>query len=178
MFSCFSLLLLSAKIEEENQGVRNFLHILKRKFYYLNERQEKANSQPWPQRNLQKQFLEGLLKDFRKRGDDYLLYHPIEFLVIRERALVYEQQKKGNVGSAQVEHIYTELLPSVTPTDRAILQVLTNQGHQIDNLKEEMKLLQVRLEVASLATQDLAQAQRPLGVSCGTPYIPVTMNHP
>ena len=77
-----------------------------------------------------------------------------------------------------MEHIYTELLPSVTPTDRAILQVLTNQGHQIDNLKEEMKLLQVRLEVASLATQDLAQAQRPLVVSCGTPYIPVTMNHP
>ena len=114
--------------------------------------------------------MEGLLKDFRTRGNDYLLYHPIEFLVIRERALVYEQQKKGNVGSAQVEHIYTELLPSVRPTDRAILQVLTNQGHQIDNLKEEMKLLQVRLEVAFLATQYFAPALRPLDVSFSTTY--------
>ena len=128
MFSCLSFLLHSVKIQEENQGVRICLHILKWKFYYLNafERQKKANSQPWPQRNLQKQFLEGLLKDFRTRGDEYLMYHPIEFLIIRERALVYEQQKTGNVGSATVEtftltcfppsHLQTELYYRFSPT--------------------------------------------------------------
>ena len=62
--------------QEESQGVRDFSHILKRKYDHLVERQKKASIPPWPLRNLKEQFVEGLAEDVRTRVEGYHLDQP------------------------------------------------------------------------------------------------------
>ena len=168
--------------QEANQGVRDFSHTLKRKYDHLVERQRKAGSPPWPQRNLREQFVEGLVEVLRTRVEDYLLDHPdIDFLAIRERALVYEQREKGKEKAVHVQHLHAEPSSFVQPTDPVLLQVLTNQNSQIEHLTQELKTLQHRFEEAVQdrmyhpPSQDPAPAQRPVEVFSGSAT--VTQDH-
>ena len=122
----------------------------------------------------QGQLVESLFEDVRTRVEDYLLDHPnIDFLAIRERALVYEQ-RKNRVLVANMQHLPAEPFPSVQHTDPALLQVLTNQNKQIEHLALELKTLQDKLEktvqdcMYHPLSQNLAPAQGPLEVFSGS----------